>query len=137
MSIELRKDSIDLGIVIEDSERSLAFYRDVLGFEHVADTPMPGRSSGTMHRLMCGTTLIKLVALDETPQARPAPGGLTGATGFRYFTMTVSNLAEITQACRDAGAIIVIDNVELRPGLMVSMVEDPDGNWVEFIDPGN
>ena len=32
---------------------------------------------------------------------------------------------------------IVIDNVELRPGLMVSMVEDPDGNWVEFIDPGD
>ena len=51
--------------------------------------------------------------------------------------MTISNLPEITQACRDSGARIIIDNVELRPGLMVSMVEDPDGNWVEFIDPGN
>ncbi len=137
MAIELRKDSIDLGIVIEDSDRSLVFYRDVLGFEHVADSPMPPPLSGIMHRLMCGTTMVKLVALDDTPEERPAPGGLAGATGYRYFTMTVSNLAEITQACRDAGATVIIDNVELRPGLMVSMVEDPDGNWVEFIDPGD
>jgi catechol 2,3-dioxygenase-like lactoylglutathione lyase family enzyme len=137
MSIELRKDSIDLGIVIEDSARSLAFYRDLLGFEHVSDTPMPPPLAGTMHRLMCGTTLIKLVKLDEVPSARPAPGGLGGGTGYRYFTITISNLAEVTSACRDAGARIVVDNVELRPGLMVSIVEDPDGNWVEFIDPGD
>lgn len=137
MGIQLRKDSIDLGIVVRDGERSLAFYRDVLGFEHVADMPMPPPLDGTMHRLMCGTTLIKLVVLAETPGAHPAPGGLAGATGYRYFTITVSNLAELTQACREAGATIVIDNVELRPGLMVSVVEDPDGNWIEFIDPGN
>ena len=37
MAVELRKDSIDLGIVITDSAASLAFYRDVLGFEFVAD----------------------------------------------------------------------------------------------------
>ena len=50
-----------------------------------------------------------------------------------------SNVAYLDWALRLArpGATIVIDNVELRPGLMVSMVEDPDGNWVEFIDPGD
>mgnify|MGYP001819941849 FL=1 len=137
MGLELRKDSIDLGIVARDPERSLAFYRDVLGFEHVATTPMPPPLSGTMHRLMCGTSMIKLIDLDETPSAHPAPGGLAGGTGYRYFTITVSNLADLTQACRDAGATVVIDDVELRPGLQVSIVEDPDGNWVEFIDPGD
>jgi catechol 2,3-dioxygenase-like lactoylglutathione lyase family enzyme len=137
MGMQLRKDSIDLGIVVRDAERSLAFYRDVLGFEHVADMPMPPPLNGTMHRLMCGTTLVKLVVLDETPAAHAEPGGLAGATGYRYFTITVSNLPELTQACRDAGVTIVIDNVELRPGLMVSVAEDPDGNWVEFIDPGS
>jgi catechol 2,3-dioxygenase-like lactoylglutathione lyase family enzyme len=137
MGLELRKDSIDLGIVIKDSERSLAFYRDVIGLEHIADTPMPAPLSGTMHRLMCGTTLIKLVKLDAVPAAEAAPGGLGGGTGYRYFTISVSNLADVTQACRDAGARIIMDNVELRPGFMVSMVEDPDGNWVEFIDPGD
>jgi len=137
MAVELRKDSIDLGIVVRNPERSLAFYRDVLGFEHVASTPMPPPLSGTMHRLMCGTSMIKVIDLEETPSAHAAPGGLGGATGYRYFTITVSNVADLTRACRDAGANVIIDNIELRPGLQVSIVEDPDGNWVEFIDPGD
>jgi glyoxylase I family protein len=137
MGVELRKDSIDLGIVITDSAASLAFYRDVLGFEHVADTPMPGRMSGTMHRLMCGSTLIKLVKLDENPAATAPPGGIVGASGYRYFTMQVTNLAEITRACRDAGAAVIIDAAEIRPGVSISMVADPDGNWVEFVDDTN
>ena len=33
MAIALSKDSIDLGIVVSDSEKALAFYRDTLGFE--------------------------------------------------------------------------------------------------------
>ena len=137
MTIALRKDSIDLGIVIKDSEASLAFYRDVLGFEHEGDMPMPGGMSGTMHRLMCGSSLIKLVKLDETPGASAPPGGISGATGFRYFTMQVTNIAEITQACKDAGSKVVIDQLTVRPGVAISMVTDPDGNWVEFVDDQN
>ena len=136
MPIALRKDSIDLGIVITDSEASLAFYRDALGLDHVADTPMPGPMQGTMHRLMCGTSMIKLVKLDDVPAAQPAPGGIAGGTGYRYFTISVSNLDEATQACRDAGANVLFDGLEL-PGLRISMIEDPDGNWVELIDPGD
>lgn len=134
MGVVLRKDSIDLGIVITDSEASLAFYRDVLGFEHVADTPMPAGIGGTMHRLLCGSTLIKLVKLDENPTASAPPGGITGASGYRYFTMQVSNLSEITEACRESGADVIIDGAEIRPGVSISMVADPDGNWVEFVD---
>ena len=134
MGVQLSKDSIDLGIVITDSEASLGFYRDVLGFEHVGDTPMPAGLDGTMHRLLCGTTLIKLVKLDEVPVARPAKGGISGGTGFRYFTMIVDNLAEITQAVKDAGHKVRIDGAEIRPGVTISMVEDPDGNWVEFVE---
>ncbi len=134
MGVKLAKDSIDLGIVITDSEASLAFYRDLLGFEHVADTPMPAGMNGTMHRLNCGTTLVKLVKLDEVPEARPAKGGIAGATGYRYFTMIVDNLAEITAAVKDAGHKVRIDCAEIRPGVSISMVEDPDGNWVEFVE---
>jgi len=134
MGVELRKESIDLGIVVKESDRSLAFYRDLLGFEHVADTPMPGAFAGTMHRLRCGTTMIKLVKLDNEPPAESPPGGIGGATGLRYFTMQVTNLAEITEACRVAGAPVLVANSEIRPGVTISMVADPDGNWVEFVD---
>ena len=134
MGVKLAKNAIDLGIVVTDSEAALGFYRDLLGFEHVADTPMPAPLKGTMHRLNCGDTLVKLVKLDDVPEARPAKGGIGGATGYRYFTMIVENLAEITAAVKDAGHKVRIDCAEIRPGTTISMVEDPDGNWVEFVE---
>ena len=137
MGVQLAKPSIDLGIVITDSEQALAFYRDLLGFEHMGDTPMPIGGGGTMHRLMCGDSLIKLVKLDENPAAEAPRGGIGGATGYRYFTMQVTNLAAITQQCKDAGVRVLVDAAEIRPGLSITMVEDPDGNWVEFVDDGS
>jgi catechol 2,3-dioxygenase-like lactoylglutathione lyase family enzyme len=131
MGAQLTKDSIDLGIVIRDSEASLAFYRDTLGFEHVADTPVPG--GATMHRLMCGTTLVKLVKFDAVPDAANPPGGINGATGYRYFTISVGNLADVLAQCEKGGYKVVWKKREARPGVFVGMVEDPDGNWVEFI----
>ena len=134
MAVELRKDSIDLGIVVKDSASALGFYRDLLGFEHLGDNPMPGALAGTMHRLLCGTTMIKLVKLDENPAVDAPRGGIAGASGFRYFTIQVTNLPEITQQCKDAGVRVLIDEAALRPGVSMTMVADPDGNWVEFVD---
>jgi catechol 2,3-dioxygenase-like lactoylglutathione lyase family enzyme len=135
MTVDLAKNSIDLGIVITDSDRSLAFYRDLLGYEHVADTPMPIGGGGTMHRLMCGESMIKLVNLNGTPGPSPT-GGIAGATGYRYFTMQVTNLAEIMAACAAADVPIAIPESEIRPGVSIGIVEDPDGNWVEFVQQG-
>lgn len=132
MPVQLAKSAIDLGIVITDSEKALAFYVGVLGFEHQADTPMPIGGGGTMHRLMCGDSMIKLVNLTNTPQAA-APGGIPGATGMRYFTMQVTNLTEMMAACVEAGVAIAVPESEIRPGISIGMVEDPDGNWVEFV----
>jgi len=132
MTVKLAKSAIDLGIVISDSEKSLAFYRDLLGFEHVADTPMGVAGGGTMHRLNCGDTLIKLVKLNTNPSG-DGSGGMTAATGLRYFTMIVSNLTEIVGECEVAGVKTAIPVTEIRPGVSIAMVEDPDGNWVEFV----
>ena len=133
MGVALTKDSIDLGIIVRDAEASLAFYRDTLGFEHVGDMAMPGKPGGTMYRLRCGTSAIKLVHPASPPPAEAPPGGIGGAYGYRYWTISVSNLAEITAKCADAGYKVVMPVVELRPGTSISMVEDPDGNWVEFL----
>ena len=131
MGAALAKDSIDLGIVVNDGQKALAFYRDTLGLEHVADTPMPG--GGTMHRVMCGTTLLKLVHLDSAPPAAAAPGGIRGATGYRYFTISVSNVDALADECAAAGYNVLVPARDLRPGIRIAIVEDPDGNNVEFL----
>jgi catechol 2,3-dioxygenase-like lactoylglutathione lyase family enzyme len=45
----------------------------------------------------------------------------------------VTNLEAITQKCADAGITIAVPLTEVRPGVRISIVEDPDGNWVEFL----
>lgn len=132
MTIELTKDSIDLGIVVRDADKALAFYRDVLGFEHQGSMPMPG--GGTMQRLLCGTSMVKLVSHREVPEASNPPGGIPAASGYRYFTISVADLEGITARCEAAGAKVVWPVTALRPGIRISMVEDPDGNWVEFLE---
>src|SRR5437762_13712722 len=131
MPLKLTKDSIDLGIVTNDPAKALAFYRDVLGFEDAGETPMPG---GMMHRLLCGTSTIKLVTPKKAPPATAPGGGIQGATGYRYWTISVSNLAELVQQCETASVKVVVPITELRPGITIAIVEDPDGNWVEFLE---
>jgi catechol 2,3-dioxygenase-like lactoylglutathione lyase family enzyme len=131
MGVALTKDSIDLGIVVTDPEASLAFYRDTLGFSAAGEMPMPG--GGTMYRLMCGTSMIKLVHPAKEPPAKAARGGIPGATGYRYWTISVSNIQELVDACSAAGRKVAVPVTELRPGVTIAIVEDPDGNWVEFL----
>ena len=96
--------------------------------------PMPG---GGMHRLMCGTSAIKIVAMKKPVECpRPRPAGIGGATGYRYWTMSVSNLAEIVAACEAAQVTVAVPITELMPGVSIAIVEDPDGNWVEFVQAG-
>jgi len=132
MGVDVKKDSVDLGIVTTNGPAMLAFYRDVLGLEHVADTPVP--FGGTMHRLMCGTSLIKVVVPDKDPGNAPAPGGLTGGTGYRYWTISVANLDEVVTAATAAGHPVPVGRTNVREGVDIAMIEDPDGNWVELLE---
>ena len=131
MSARLVKDAIDLGLVSRDGEACVAFYRDVLGLQDLGESPMPG---GTMHRLGCGRSVLKIVSLRRPPEASAAPGGLRGATGYRYWTLTVDNLEEVVGECAQAGRPVVVPPTELRPGVTIAMVEDPDGNVVELTE---
>ncbi|MBT3533595.1 MAG: VOC family protein [Rhodospirillaceae bacterium] len=132
MSIELGKTSIDIGIVVRDGDAAMKFYRDTLGLEHVADTPFPG--GGTMHRLMCGTTLVKIVEKDETPEKADNTGGPYAASGIRYWTITIQDLNAMTEKFRAAGYTVAVEPKEVRPGVQISMIEDPDGNWLELLE---
>ena len=131
MGIALTKDSIDLGIVTRNPEPMLAFYRDLLGFEFQGEMPMAG--GGRMQRLLCGTSLIKIVTPGNLSEKDAAPGGIPGATGYRYWTISVSNLDALTEQCRASGRKVAVPPTDIRPGVRISIVEDPDGNWVEFL----
>jgi glyoxylase I family protein len=132
MTVALTKDSIDIGIVVRDADAALAFYRDTLGFKDTGTMAMPG--GATMYRLLCGSTLVKLVDPGKELPATAPPGGIQGAYGYRYWTISVSNLDELSAKCEAAGRKVVIAPREIRPGVRIAMIEDPEGNWVELLE---
>ena len=80
--MQVSKDSIDLGIVVTDEKAALGFYRDQLGLEWEGELPVPG---GRMYRLKCGTTVIKLLKLNRTPEAKPGGGRHRRRTRLSLF----------------------------------------------------
>ena len=133
MTLEVKKDSIDIGIITRNAEPMVAFYRDVIGLPFEGALEMPG--VGTMHRLLAGTSVIKITEAD--PKADGIGGGLRGATGIRYWTITVADVDGVAAAVTDAGHKVVVPPTDIRPGVRIAMAVDPDGNWVEFLQMGD
>jgi len=123
---------IDLGIVVLDIDACLPFYRDALGLELLRDFKLPGGSH--MWQLAVGSCVVKLVTHARTPAAGNPPGGSSGGTGLRYWTMGVDDIEAAVAACKAAGAPIPLPVLEFVPGIRIAMVEDPEGNVVEFLE---
>jgi glyoxylase I family protein len=121
---------VDIGLVVRDSEVSLRFYRDILGLEDLGDLEFP---HAVMHRLKWGASLVKLTRPREVPAAANPPGGHLTATGLRYFTLTVPDLEDLVANCETAGYTVRVPRTAVRPGIVIAFVENPDGNWVEFL----
>jgi len=131
MSIEVKKNAIDIGIVTNNLEAMLNFYRDTLGLEFEATIDMPG--GGVMNRFKVGDSVIKIIETDPKPTTEAAPGGIRGATGYRYWTITVGNLEACVQKAADDGAKVIVPAKLIRPGVTIAIITDPDGNWVELL----
>ena len=135
MSVEIdpNKTCADLGIVISDWEATKKFYCETLGFQHVMDMPFPLGDGGTMHRVQAGDVTLKLSQHNTMPASRNPPGGAKTAIGIRYFTFWVRNLDEVVAKCAAGGYVIAVPITLVRAGTRIAIVEDPDGNWVEFL----
>lgn len=123
------KNSLDLGVIVSDIKASLNFYQNILGLEFVETVPL---WFGTMHRLRFGTSDFKLI----DPKTFPPRGatGLEKQLGFRYVTFVIKNLSELCAELQKSGIEFTVPEKELRPGVRIAMVKDPDGNIVEFVE---
>jgi len=123
------KDSIDLGVLVSDIQASLHFYQELLGLKFIQKIPL---WFGTMYCLRFGTSDFKLI----DPSARPPQGliGLESQVGFRYVTFVIKNLSDLCKELRSKGIAFEVPEKELRPGVRIAMVRDPDGNVVEFVE---
>ena len=126
MAVTLAKEALDVGIITSNGEKMLAFYHGVLGLPQEPSIPFPGL--GTIHRL-------GIVASDNAVE-NVAGGVFASRNGIRYITINITNLDEVVADCKTFGSNIAVDIRDLRPGVRCCQVQDPDGNYVEFICAG-
>jgi len=131
MTLNIAQEGIEIGIVTRDAGPMLEFYRDILGLELERELLM---ANGVhLNRLKCGANIIKLVVNPKEPKADAPAGGAAGATGYRYWTIPITNIDEAIATCEAAGCEIPVPVTVISPGIKIAMVADPDGNWVNFL----
>jgi catechol 2,3-dioxygenase len=129
MAIQV-KELGHLVLYVRDLERSRHFYRTVLGWHEVIESPMPGAalfSSGRTHH--------ELLLIEVGPGAAPIPQGRR--VGMYHFGLKIG---ETDDEIRDALAALIDAGVEIVGTADHTVthsiyVRDPDGNEIElYID---
>jgi catechol 2,3-dioxygenase-like lactoylglutathione lyase family enzyme len=116
-------------VIASDIKASLNFYQNLLGLEFVGTMPL---WFGTMHRLHFGESDFKLIEPKKVPLG--GASGLENQLGFRYVTFVIENLSELCDDLKKNNIEFVVAEREIRPGVRIAMVKDPDGNIVEFVE---
>ena len=143
---------IDLGMVVSDIEKSVRFYKDVVGFEEIdgfkvppqfaLDTGLANKLPLDVHVLILGkgekATKLKLMQFKTSPGARVDNTFIHSSYGYRYLTIAVKDLNEAVAKAEKAGAKPIAKCPVPLPegfpaGVALANYRDPDGNLVELV----
>lgn len=128
---------------VADLDRSLAFYRDVLGLEliRILECPpsthldevvgMPGCTARIAH-LRGGRTMFELFEYRQ-PRGRPIPDGRRQADlGWNHAGFTSSDVRGDYARLKAAGVQFIRAPLEFRPGVWICYFYGPDGEVCEL-----
>lgn len=139
----------NVGLHVTDLERSLGFYRDVLGFSVVVDsgwqtdpallglTATPAGAIRIVNLTTGGhgatVTLVQVRGLER----RPVPGGEFHDPGTMHLALAVDDVDTVLGRLAQAGTTPVATPGEVAGGgaghARVAFVRDPDGFFVELV----
>ena len=127
----MKAHNLQVGLVPHDLQRSLSFYRDVIGLEF--DGVIDLGEGRALHMFKIGDAVLKLWQSPDAAAEVP-PAEWDQMTGIRWVTFDVDELDEAVARCQAAGAPVPMPVTEIRPGLRVANIADPDGNRVELVE---
>ncbi len=133
-----------IGICVSDMERSLRFYRDLLGFNYLSRLDVEGEPSNTLLELPNVKLRAEYLERDGTRiellhYASPGAQG-DGSTppmnrlGLTHLSLRVENLERLLQELGGAGGRVLestnVYNPDFRAGAV--FITDPDGTRIEL-----
>lgn len=151
---EFARKTIDLGCVVSDIEKSVKFYTEAVGFtevqgfsvsaQYAGDVGLTANKELNIRVLVLGegesATKLKLMQLPGVESKKGDIEYIHSQLGFRYLTIFVSDTnAALTRLTNANVKPIAKTPLELPKGLpqgvFLTIVRDPDGNFVELVGP--
>ncbi len=134
----------EVGITVAELATVLPFYERVLGLRVVGDLEVPaakgaasGLSPGGYRIVRLETSSgdrLKLAQPRIAPTDVPCAGSAMERRGAAYVTFIVEDVDSLHRALVEAHATIRSrGKVEIRPGVWLLLVTDPEGNYLEFL----
>lgn len=125
------------GISVGDLEASIAWYRDMLGFELVRVVDIPdAEDEGRVALIRHGDFIIELFCLPAAaplPADRRHPATDIRTQGVKHVAYAVPDLAVFMEELKGKGVDLVWD-IAIHDGTPCAFVRDNSGNLVEFVE---
>lgn len=135
-----------IGISVTDMERSIAFYRDLLGLEQLCEVfPFGGEQfeaimdiAGVQGRMcMMGKDTLRLELFEFIDSKPKDPDYPVSDRGFSHFGVEVEDVDETYERLHAAGVRTHCPVITFMGGSMrATYCRDPDGNVFEIMQPG-
>ncbi len=128
------------GISVADLEASIAWYRDMLGFELVRIVDIPdAEKAGRVALIRHGDFIIELFCVygaAPLPAERRHPATDIQTLGVKHVAYAVPDITALMTELKAKGADVVWD-IMVHDGDRCAFVRDNTGNLVEFVErPG-
>lgn len=133
-----------VGIVVCDIEKSLRFWRDVMGLSVVVDFREEGEFIDTVQHLdgvrlrmikltAPDGTMVELLQDDAHPTSAPSANDLCDR-GIRHIAFTVADVEAAWQTLKDEGCEVLSVPVTAPDGkARLFFARDPEGNLMELV----
>jgi lactoylglutathione lyase len=152
---QFASETVDTGLLVSDAKKTVQFYTEAIGFKEIKGFSVPADWTRDVG-LTDGKTLdIRVLVLGdgkdatklkimELPGARIKKGDtqyVNSHLGIRYLTIQVTDMNAALARLKTAGVKPdtkdgVIGLPEGFPkGVYLTLVRDPDGNFIELVGP--
>ncbi len=147
---EFSKPVIDIGIVVGDAAKSVAFYTEAIGFKEVPGFKVTGAMASEIGLtdnqpadirvfvLVDGdlATRIKLMSFPKVKAQKPDQKFIHSTLGVSYLTVHVADMNVALKRLEKKNIKLLGKTpVDLGGGTYITVVHDPDGNFIELVGP--
>jgi len=146
---DFAKSAISIGIVVEDLDKSQEFYQNVVGMVQVREFIVDSEKAKRMGLSKSESFDIKVLKLENSEEAaelklmsfnkKSSPrkqNFIPDQNGIRYLTLFVNSMTPIINRIEK----FKVKTLGQTPTMLDAdrqfvLIQDPDGNFVEFIGP--